>query len=141
MPGKNRLGAHEKRSPAHLGQNSARRSQKRPILWREIRARHLASEHLELMAEHDDLDLLCVLGAKPQDDELNQAAKGPVQEGHNHEVARLHRRRRLRHAFEPPVPHRERATSRIDSSFRHPHPGERILEVDPGAALYVRRTL
>ena len=27
------------------------------------------------MAEHDDLDLLCVLGAKTQDDELNQTAK------------------------------------------------------------------
>ena len=62
------------------------------------------------MAEHDDLDLLCVLGAKLQDDELNQAAKAPVKEGHDHEVARLrllHRRRRLRHASEPPVPHRK----------------------------------
>ena len=33
------------------------------------------------MAEHDDLDLLCFLGPKTQDDELNQAAKAPVKEG------------------------------------------------------------
>jgi hypothetical protein len=88
---------------------------------------HLALEHLELVPQHHDLDLLCVLGAKAQEDELKGPAQGPVQEGHDHEVARLgfHGPRRLWHPTEPAwAPRCNRSKGRllsVDSSFRHRH--------------------
>ena len=47
----------------------------------EIRPSYLASEHLQLMAEHHDLDLLGIFGAKRQDDELEESAQSPIEEG------------------------------------------------------------
>jgi hypothetical protein len=100
VPGKDRLRTRQQRSPARLGQNPAAGSEKRPIVGGEIWPWDLASEHLELVAQDHDLYLLRALRAKAQDHELKESAQGQVQEGHDHEVARLgfHSRRRLGHS-------------------------------------------
>jgi len=38
----------------------------------------LAFEHVELVAQHKDLDLLGLVGAKHQDGEFEQSVQGPV---------------------------------------------------------------
>jgi hypothetical protein len=64
----------------------------------EVRPLHLAVEDVELVSEHHDLDLLCVLGAQGKDCELQKAAQDPIAQRQDDEVRfRLHGRGRLRH--------------------------------------------
>jgi hypothetical protein len=92
----------------------------------EIRPCHLASEHLQPVAEHHDLDLLGTLGAKRQDNELKESAQSPVEQGNDDEVTRLrlHVYRRLRDLaeFADAEFSCEKTCGREDqSTFRHPH--------------------
>ena len=48
-----------------------------------MRPCHLASEHLQLVAKHHDFDLLGILGAKCQDDDLKESAQSPVEQGND----------------------------------------------------------
>jgi hypothetical protein len=64
----------QERSPAHPRQNPAGSSEKGSVVKGEIRPCYLASEHLQQVAEHHDLDLLGILGAKRQDDDIKESA-------------------------------------------------------------------
>jgi hypothetical protein len=64
----------------------------------EVRPLHLAIEDVELVSEHHDLDLLCVLGAQGKDGQLQKAAQDPIAQRQDDEVRfRFHGRGRLRH--------------------------------------------
>jgi hypothetical protein len=138
VPAKDGRGAQEERFPANLGQNPARRSENRPVVEGEVRPCDLASEHLELMAEHDDLDLLGIFGTKSEDDELKDPAQRPIEQRREDEVAclGLHGKRRLRHHTElagAPRRSRESRPARVGASFRHPQGRAALVGVErPG---------
>ncbi|MGD0321135.1 MAG: hypothetical protein ABSC00_05955 [Acidimicrobiales bacterium] len=58
MPAKQRLRSHAKRRPPLPRQKSAQRDEPGPIGRLEARPRLLAAQDLELVAQHQDLDLL-----------------------------------------------------------------------------------
>ncbi len=51
---------------------------------REFGASYLALEDRQLVAEHEELDILRPLRPGPEDDELEEAAKRPIKEGESH---------------------------------------------------------
>jgi hypothetical protein len=61
---------------------------------------HLAVEDVELVAEHQDLDLFGFLGAQGKDGELEKAPQDPIAKRQDEEVARFgrHWRERLGHS-------------------------------------------
>jgi predicted AAA+ superfamily ATPase len=52
-----------------------------------IRPAHLAIEHMELVAKHQDLDLFGLIGAEREDDDLKEPTKTPVEEREDKEVS------------------------------------------------------
>jgi hypothetical protein len=71
----------EKRPPAHSRQNLAQRRQQDAIGRSKAWASNLAPEHLQLMSKNEDLNLLRPLVATEENQQLEQAAKRPVQKG------------------------------------------------------------
>jgi hypothetical protein len=58
MPPEQGLGPHDERGPAAPRQRPARGRQQDPIETVESRALHLSLQHLHLMPEHEELDVL-----------------------------------------------------------------------------------
>jgi hypothetical protein len=58
---------------------------------------YLAAEHVELVAEKEELDLLDLLGAQRQDDQLKETAQTPIEESEDNEMGLLwfHSRERI----------------------------------------------
>jgi hypothetical protein len=62
------LPTHEKRPPAHLGQDTACGRQQGTVVGCKLWPCDLALEHVELVAQNYDFDLLGVVGAKSKND-------------------------------------------------------------------------
>jgi hypothetical protein len=98
VPAQNGLGAYEQRSPSFLWKHARGGGKQGAVVRPEVWPLHLAAEDVELVAENQDLDLLCFFRAQRQHGELEKATQRPVAERQNDEMGfRLHGRGRLRH--------------------------------------------
>ena len=79
MPAHERVGRDEERTPALAREQPARGGQERPVGGPKRGPRNLAPQDGELMTENDDLELLELLGAAGERDELKQASHGDVE--------------------------------------------------------------
>jgi hypothetical protein len=79
MPVHERVGRDEERTPALAREQPARGGQERAVGGPKRGPRDLAAQDGELMTEHDDLELLELLGAAGERDELKQASQGDVE--------------------------------------------------------------
>jgi hypothetical protein len=67
-----------RRRPAGAGQQARQRGEQRPILRLVGDPRALASEHPELVAQHEDLKLLALARAAKQNEQLRDPPKRQV---------------------------------------------------------------
>src|SRR5205085_2020398 len=75
MPAQQRRRRDQKRLPARAWQYPTRRGKEDPIGRRQLWPTGLPTKNRQLMAKHDDLELLEPLRARPEHDELKQAAQ------------------------------------------------------------------
>jgi hypothetical protein len=80
MPAKQRRRSDDKRAPACSRQQTARGSEENPIRSAQLGPDELATQHRELVAEHNDLELLELLRAEAQRRELQKAPEHEVAE-------------------------------------------------------------
>jgi len=80
MPAHERVGRDEERTPALAREEPARGGQERPVGGPKLGSRNLAPQDRELMTENDDLELLELLGAAGERDELKPAPQGDVEQ-------------------------------------------------------------
>lgn len=82
MPGQQRLRAHRECVPEVPRKHPAQGRKQQPILGLEPRSADLAAKDRQLVAEHEDLELLRSVTAAEKHDELQQATDDDVQTGH-----------------------------------------------------------
>ncbi len=80
MPAKQRLGPHAERRPPLPRHKPARRGEPGPIGLLEARSRLVAAQDLELMAQHQDLDLLGLAAPEDQHHEREHATASEIRE-------------------------------------------------------------
>jgi hypothetical protein len=117
MPPQQRLRPDEEARPAGPRENTAEHGQQRPIGRLQPGARGLAVQHGQLMAEHQDLQVLGGVAAGQQHQQLDGAAQGQVGESRQH-AAGLRASQRGRHTTAPRTV--RTASSRALSEFAHP---------------------
>lgn len=94
--GQRAFGARRGSSRGARGTKASGRAEGRGWLRRAGRGRasegwpaHLPSQHVQLVAEYEDLDLLSSVGAQGKQDELKDASQSPVEERQDDEVVLL----------------------------------------------------
>ncbi len=80
MPAKQRLGPHAERRPPLRRHKPAQRGEPGPIGLLEARSRLVAAQDLELMAQHQDLDLLRLAAPEDQHHEREHAMDSEIRE-------------------------------------------------------------
>ena len=80
VPAKDGLGSDQERRPAVLRQESAQRTEPRPIGFAEGWLRLVATQDLELVAQHQDLDLLGPARSEEEQEEREDPPNGKVDE-------------------------------------------------------------
>ena len=80
VPAKEGLGSDEERRPAVLRQESAQRTEPRPVGWLEAWPRLVATQDVELVAQHQDLDLLGPARSEEEQEEREDPPNGKVDE-------------------------------------------------------------
>ena len=89
VPGEDRLGAHEERRPAVARKDAAGCGEQGAVVHPKGWPAHLPSQHVQLEAEYEDLDLLSSVGAQGKQDELEDASQSPIEERQDDEVVLL----------------------------------------------------
>ena len=84
MPAQQRLRADRERRPRRSRQRPAQRREQRAISRARSRPSELAPRDRELVAEHQDLDLLALARAQPQREQLKHSAYRPIEERPEH---------------------------------------------------------
>src|SRR5688572_23448202 len=84
MPPKLGCRRDDERRPLHALEQPVRRCQERPIRGREWRPTDSPTQHGQLVAKHDDLQILQVTGTKPEDYQLQNAVKCDVADRQKH---------------------------------------------------------
>jgi hypothetical protein len=84
VPAQQRRRLEQERAPHLPRQNAAERREQGTIRRLEPRASDLTPEHVQLVAQDENLDLLRVLRAKPQRQQLEQTPKRPIQKRERH---------------------------------------------------------
>ena len=79
MPGQKCLRPHREDGPGVAGKHPAERRQQDPVVLLEARAAGLASKDRQLVAKHQNLELLGSVAATEEHDELQQAADNDIQ--------------------------------------------------------------
>jgi hypothetical protein len=79
MPGEQRLRPHREGVPGTSRQHPAERRQQQPVVQLEPGPVGLAAKDRELVAKHENLQLLRAVAPTDQDDQLQQAADDDVQ--------------------------------------------------------------
>jgi hypothetical protein len=79
MPGQERLRPHRERRPGAARKHPAERRQQDAVVRLEARAADLAAKDRQLVAEHENLELLGSIPAAEEHDELQQTADDDVQ--------------------------------------------------------------
>jgi hypothetical protein len=78
MPVQERLGPHEEGVPGTARQHPAERRQEQPMMGLDRGPTYLAAKKRQLVAEHEDLELLGSITAAEKNDQLEQAADDDV---------------------------------------------------------------
>ncbi len=119
MPAQKRRRRHQERRPHPSRQRPTKRGEQRPIVWAKLRTSDLALEHVQLVAQNEDLDLLLPVRAHPQHKQLQQPPQHPVQEQEHRAPRTTHLERRpYRHGTH--VQRANRTPTTDDLNFRHP---------------------
>jgi hypothetical protein len=79
MPGQERLRLHEEGVPGAARQNTAARRQEQAVVRPQPRPRDLTAKDRQLMAEHENLELLGSVSAADEHDQLEQPADNDVE--------------------------------------------------------------
>jgi len=106
VPAQEGLRCDEQAELAPGRQQAARRREQRAVTWSESRPLNLTAEDIELMAQHDQLDVLHVRGAATPSQQLQEGDKGEVDEGEEH-----------RAMLSEPARHRPSAQIRVLAPF------------------------
>jgi hypothetical protein len=80
VPGEECRRCHAEACPAGAGEQPAERGKERPVCGLIRGTTDLASEHGDLVAQHEQLDVVGALGASRKDGELQQAPENEVDE-------------------------------------------------------------
>src|SRR5436190_9523874 len=94
MPPQQHRRPHQKRRPRPPRQRRTERRQQSPISRPKPRAPDLPPQHPQLMAQHQDLDLLLTLRAQPQHKQLQQPPQHPIEKRQHHAPRMTHLDRR-----------------------------------------------
>jgi len=111
MPTQDRVGSDEGDRPAVAAEHASERGENGAVVDFEARPRDLAAQDGELMAQHENLDILRPISAASQDQQVDHEPDETVETVHALILAALESRR-SRRARNP------RSTAR--TSFRHP---------------------
>ena len=111
MPTQDRVGLHQEDRPAVTAEHTSERGEDRTVVGFEARTRDLALQDRELMAQHEDLDILGTIPATAQHQQVDHEPDETVETGHAPILA-APRPRRSAPARNPRSTHR--------TSFRHP---------------------
>jgi len=84
VPPQDRVRGHEKDRPAPARERATQQRQQRTIGGLELGALDLAAQHLELVAQHRDLDVFGVLAAEAANQHAHESACHEVEEGQGH---------------------------------------------------------
>jgi hypothetical protein len=87
VPAQQRLRRDEEAGPVGPGQDAADRGQQRPVSGLELGSWCLASEHGELVAQNEDLQILGGIAAGEQGEQPDGAAQRQVSESWEHRAA------------------------------------------------------
>ncbi len=82
MPAQNRVRSHEEHRPAITTEHTSERGEERTVLQLETRTRDLASQHSELMTQHEDLDILRTIPTSAQHQQVDHESDKTVETGH-----------------------------------------------------------
>jgi hypothetical protein len=80
MPAKQRLRLHRERIPGAARQHPAERRQQQSVVRLESRPTCLPTKNGELMAEHENLQLLRPIASSDEHDQLQQAANDDIKD-------------------------------------------------------------
>jgi hypothetical protein len=82
MPTQDRLGCHEERRPPFAWQHAAQPGERDPVAVLELGPANLASQYLELFAQHDDLDVLRAVTPAAQHEQLDDPTEQLISDRH-----------------------------------------------------------
>ena len=82
MPTQQRVGLHHEDGPAVTTNDTRYGGEDRAIVGLEPRTRNLASEYSELMAQHEDLDILGTIRSNAQHENVENQSDKTVETGH-----------------------------------------------------------
>jgi hypothetical protein len=89
MPAQDRVGSDEEDRPAVTAEHTRERSEDRSVVGFEARPRNLAVQHGELMAQHEDFDILGTLTAAMQHQQVDHKSDDTVETSHASMLAAL----------------------------------------------------
>jgi hypothetical protein len=84
MPAQQRFGPDDQPTPGRAGQQPRESSQHRPVGPVHPRPGHLAPQHVELVAQHHDLDILGMLALHAPEQHTDESACHEVEKGQGH---------------------------------------------------------
>ena len=93
MPRQDRVGLHQEDRPAVTTECTRERGEDRSVVGFEARTSDLALQHGELMAQHEDLDILGTIRAAAQHQQVDHEPDETVETGHALILAVLESRR------------------------------------------------
>src|SRR6185437_6488266 len=79
VPRQQGLRPHREGVPGTARQHPAKRCQQQTVVWLKPRPLDLAAKDRELVAEHENLQILLAVSATDQDDQLEQTADNEVE--------------------------------------------------------------
>jgi hypothetical protein len=96
MPAQQRARGDQTRAPREARQVKGRRRKQRAINAAKLRPRDLATQNLELVAQHHELDVLCVRATATPNERSQQGPERKVEkrEGHHRRSSQPGRERR-----------------------------------------------
>jgi hypothetical protein len=111
MPTQDRVGLHHEDGPAVTAEHTRERGEDRSVVGFEARPDDLAPQHGDLVAQHQDLDILGTIPAATQHQQVDHEPDKTIETGHASILP----------ALKPCSSPRTRNTSSTDrTSFRHP---------------------
>lgn len=84
MPAKQGLGLDEEPSQSPPPKEPTQAGEQRPVRRSERRARHLATKHSHLVAEHDDLNRKFAVVRAVESEQLEDSDERQIEEGQRH---------------------------------------------------------
>ena len=89
MPTQDRVGLHQQDRPALTVEHASERAEDRSVLGFEARTGDLASQHGELMAQHEDLGIFGTITTAAQHQQVDHEPDETIETGHAFILAAL----------------------------------------------------